>query len=59
VTNDLTGRLKAGELIRPVAEHVGGRGGGRPDFAQAGGDAPDKLDAALALVAEHVRAALG
>jgi alanyl-tRNA synthetase len=59
VTKDLTGRLKAGELIRPVAEHVGGRGGGRPDFAQAGGDAPDKLDAALALVAEHVRAALG
>jgi len=59
VTKDLTATLKAGEIIRAVAEHVGGRGGGRPDFAQAGGDAPDKLDAALALVIGHVRSALG
>ncbi len=37
VTKDLVGRFKAGELIKPVAEAVGGSGGGRPDFAQAGG----------------------
>jgi alanyl-tRNA synthetase len=59
VTKDLTARLKAGSLIGPVAEHVGGKGGGRPDFAQAGGTAPEKLDAALALVASEVAAALG
>jgi alanyl-tRNA synthetase len=37
VTKDLTGRFRAGDLIKPVAECVGGSGGGRPDFAQAGG----------------------
>jgi alanyl-tRNA synthetase len=57
VTKDLIGRLKAGDLIRPVAELVGGRGGGRADFAQAGGNAPDKVDQALALVAGLVAAA--
>ena len=57
VTADLAGRLKAGELIKPVAELVGGRGGGRADFAQAGGTQPDKVDAALALVAGLVAAA--
>ena len=57
VTQDLAGRLKAGELIKPVAELVGGRGGGRPDFAQAGGTKPDQVDAALALVAALVAAA--
>jgi alanyl-tRNA synthetase len=56
VTKDLTGRLKAGELIKPVAELCGGRGGGRADFAQAGGTEPDKVDAALALVAGIVAA---
>ena len=50
VTKDLTGRLNAGKLIKPIAECVGGSGGGRPDFAQAGGNLPDKLDEALALV---------
>ena len=50
VTKDLTDRLHAGKLIKPVAERVGGSGGGRPDFAQAGGTLPDKLDEALALV---------
>jgi len=59
VTKDLTASLKAGALIRPVAEHVGGRGGGRPDFAQAGGSEPEKLDSALALVCGEVAAALG
>ncbi len=57
VTQDLAGRLKAGELIKPVAELCGGRGGGRPDFAQAGGTKPDQVDAALALVPGLVAAA--
>ena len=50
VTKDLIGKLKAGELIKPVAELVGGRGGGRADFAQAGGTRPENVDRALALV---------
>ena len=57
VTKDLTGKLKAGDLIRPVAELVGGRGGGRADFAQAGGNKPEAVDQALALVAGLVSAA--
>ncbi len=57
VTKDLAGRLKAGELIKPLAELCGGRGGGRADFAQAGGTEPDKVDAALALVPGIVAAA--
>jgi alanyl-tRNA synthetase len=57
VTADLAGRLKAGEIIKPVAELVGGRGGGRPDFAQAGGTKPDQVDAALALVPGLIAAA--
>jgi alanyl-tRNA synthetase len=55
VTRDLTDRLKAGELIRAVAEKVGGKGGGRPDMAQAGGNDPAGLPAALALVDDWVR----
>jgi alanyl-tRNA synthetase len=50
ISKDLIPRLKAGELIKPVAERVGGRGGGRPDFAQAGGTDAARLDEALALV---------
>jgi alanyl-tRNA synthetase len=57
VTKDLTATLKAGDLIRPVAELVGGRGGGRADFAQAGGNKPEAVDQALALVAGLVSAA--
>ncbi|HUQ51910.1 MAG TPA: alanine--tRNA ligase [Gammaproteobacteria bacterium] len=57
VTQDLAGRLKAGEIIKPIAELCGGRGGGRADFAQAGGTKPDKVDAALALVPELIAAA--
>ena len=57
VTSDLAGRLKAGDIIKPVAELVGGRGGGRPDFAQAGGTKPEHVDAALALVPGLVAAA--
>jgi len=47
VTADLTGRVKAGELVNFVAQQVGGKGGGRPDMAQAGGTEPAKLPAAL------------
>jgi alanyl-tRNA synthetase len=55
VTADLTDRLKAGDLIREVAAKVGGKGGGRPDMAQAGGTDPAGLPAALALVDDWVR----
>jgi len=55
VTNDLTARVKAGELVGSIAAQVGGRGGGRPDFAQAGGTKPEALDAALAGVEAFVR----
>jgi alanyl-tRNA synthetase len=47
VTRDQTDRLKAGELVNSVASQVGGKGGGRPDMAQAGGNQPENLDAAL------------
>jgi alanyl-tRNA synthetase len=47
VAKPLTHRLKAGQLIRPIAELVGGSGGGRPDLAQAGGTQLEKLDEAL------------
>ena len=50
VTKDAVDRIRAGDVIKPVAEQVGGKGGGRPDFAQAGGSDPDALDAALASV---------
>jgi alanyl-tRNA synthetase len=50
VTSDLTGKVKAGELVNMVAQQVGGKGGGRPDMAQAGGSDPAKLPAALASV---------
>jgi len=50
VTKDLTDRLKAGELVKLAAEQVGGKGGGRPDMAQAGGNNPQALPQALALV---------
>jgi len=50
VTRNTTDRIKAGDVIQPVAEQVGGSGGGRPDFAQAGGSNPDALDKALASV---------
>jgi len=59
VTADLTAKVKAGELVNFVAQQVGGKGGGRPDMAQAGGTEPDKLPAALESVADWVRAKLG
>ncbi|WP_241625078.1 alanine--tRNA ligase [Rosenbergiella epipactidis] len=54
VTKDLTDRVKAGELIGLIAPKVGGKGGGRPDMAQAGGNLPDALTATLAEVPEII-----
>jgi len=50
VTADTLGRVKAGELVNFVAQQVGGKGGGKPDMAMAGGTQPAGLDAALASV---------
>jgi alanyl-tRNA synthetase len=55
VSKDLTGRIKAGELVNRVATVVGGKGGGRPDMAQAGGPMPDKLDEAIGSVASIIK----
>ena len=54
VTKDLTGQLKAGDLMKQAAAAVGGKGGGRPDMAQGGGVDATALDAALALTAPFV-----
>jgi alanyl-tRNA synthetase len=54
VTKDLVKRFPAGKLIQEVAQAAGGRGGGRPDLAQAGAPDPSKLDGALALVHDWV-----
>jgi alanyl-tRNA synthetase len=54
VSKDLTTRFHAGDLIKRIAPVVGGNGGGRPDFAQAGGKDPSRLDEALAMVYELV-----
>jgi alanyl-tRNA synthetase len=54
VTSDLTARVKAGELVNFVAQQVGGKGGGRPDMAQAGGTEPAKLPGALQTVKSWV-----
>ena len=59
VSKDLTGRIKAGDLVNRVATIVGGKGGGRPDMAQAGGTMPDKLDEAVGRVVPLVRELLG
>ncbi|MFN2337566.1 MAG: alanine--tRNA ligase [Gammaproteobacteria bacterium] len=55
VTKDQIGRIKAGELVNAVAQQVGGKVGGRPDMAMAGGSQPEHLDAALASVVDWVR----
>ena len=54
VTADLVGRYKAGELVNHVAQQVGGKGGGKPDMAMAGGTNPAGLDGALASVKDWV-----
>jgi len=58
VTADQTSKLKAGELINVVAQQIGGRGGGRADMAQAGGNDATKLDEALASVSRWVETTL-
>jgi alanyl-tRNA synthetase len=58
VTGDQTGKVKAGDLVNFVAQQVGGKGGGRPDMAQAGGTQPENLASALASVPEWVKAKL-
>jgi len=59
VTKDLTSRIPAGKVIGPVAARVGGRGGGRPDLAEAGGKDASALDAALVEAYAVVEAILG
>ena len=54
VSKDLTDRIKAGDLVGALAAHVGGKGGGRPDMAMAGGTNPAGLAAALAAVGAEV-----
>jgi alanyl-tRNA synthetase len=59
VTKDLTSRIQAGKVIGPVAEKLGGKGGGRPDLAEAGGKDPAALDSALDAVYAVVEGLLG
>jgi alanyl-tRNA synthetase len=59
VSKELTGRFKAGDLGRDAAAIVGGSGGGRPDFAQAGGKAPAQLGAAFGDAVALVKAQAG
>ena len=58
VTDDLTERIKAGDIINRVAKLVGGKGGGRPDMAQAGGPMVDKLNEAISSVPSVITALL-
>ncbi len=55
VTKAETTRVKAGELVNHVASQIGGKGGGRPDMAQAGGSQPENLQAALASVEDWIK----
>jgi alanyl-tRNA synthetase len=59
VTKDLTGRVHAGELVNHIALQVGGKGGGRPDMARAGGSDVAALPAALASVEAYLMTRLG
>jgi len=59
VTKDLTGKVQAGKVIGPVAQKVGGKGGGRPDLAEAGGKDSAALDSALHSAYEVVESLLG
>lgn len=58
VSKEQTSRIKAGDLVNSVAQQVGGKGGGRPDMAQAGGDNPDALPVALESVPDWVKSQL-
>ena len=59
VTKDLTDRVKAGQLVKELAPIVGGGGGGRPDFAEAGGKDASKIDEMLARARQLVESAIG
>ena len=59
VTPDLTARVKAGQIVKEIAPIVGGRGGGRPDFAEAGGKQPERIDELLAASEAVVARLLG
>jgi len=59
VSKDQTDRVKAGELVNMVATQVGGKGGGRPDMAMAGGSQPQNLATALSSVKDWVADQLG
>lgn len=58
VTKDITDKIRAGDLVEHVASQVGGKGGGRPDMAQGGGNEPQNLAAALASVADWIKSKL-
>jgi alanyl-tRNA synthetase len=58
VTKDLVDKVKAGDLVNSVAQHVGGKGGGRPDMAMAGGTQTENLDKALASVTPFLESLL-
>jgi len=55
VTKDLTSQIKAGDLIKPLAAIVGGRGGGKPELAQAGGSAPEKIEELLQAAPDQLK----
>ena len=59
VTADLTARVKAGAMVKALAPIVGGGGGGRPDFAEAGGKHPEKIDEMLAAAPAALQMLLG
>jgi alanyl-tRNA synthetase len=58
VTPDLTNRIKAGQIVKEIAPIVGGGGGGRPDFAEAGGKQPEKIDEMLSASQNIIEAML-
>lgn len=58
VTADLTGKVKAGELVNLMAQQVGGKGGGRPDMAMAGGSQPENVGAALSACSDWLKSNL-
>ena len=58
VTKDITDRVKAGDVVNEAAQKVGGKGGGRPDMAMAGGNSPEQLDQAISHVKQYVTSLL-
>ena len=55
ITKDHTNHMKAGELVSMIATQIGGKGGGRPDLAEAGGNKPENIEKALQLVEAWVK----